>query len=102
MSENRRDGTDLDEERPIRDLSDFCLRWSECRPVVRQGLAGLERDRSAGHADEFASIVNWLCLLADRVCLDFQESTKSESGIEGPSSMMTDEIDNDGRKLRTG
>ena len=55
---------------PIRDLSDFCLRWPELRPQIEKYLAGPGGNVVGRSADEQTEIVRWLCLLADRVCLE--------------------------------
>ncbi len=57
-------------ETSIRDLSDFCLRWPELQVAVERGLSELRSRDGGEQAEEFAQLVHWLCLLADRACLD--------------------------------
>ncbi len=46
----------------LRDLSDFCTRWSELRPLADDACAVSDL------TDDQREIVGWLILLADRTC----------------------------------
>jgi hypothetical protein len=48
-------------ERPVRDLPDFVLRWQEFRPTA---LSLLERPMLD---KEERQVVNWLILMADKI-----------------------------------
>lgn len=45
-----------------RDLSDFCLRWSELRAFADEACG------APGLTDDQREIIGWLILLADRTC----------------------------------
>ena len=47
----------------LRDLSDFCQNWPELRALLTA-----ECDGTAVENQSKQAIVNWLVLLADRVC----------------------------------
>lgn len=49
------------DERPVRDLPDFVLRWQEFRPTA---LSLLERPMLD---KEERQVVNWLILMADKI-----------------------------------
>ena len=51
---------------PIRDLSDFCLKWPELRSIV----LAREREGLAAEDPELQVVLRWLRLLADSVCRD--------------------------------
>ena len=70
MDSEKRHSAPRKTDPPIRDLSDFCLRWPELRPLVEKHCPGPGGNVPESSADEHTEIVHWLCLLADRVCLE--------------------------------
>lgn len=49
----------------IRDLSDFCRKWPQLRRLIPP--------ESLAQPEEARLVLGWLLLLADRVCLHFDE-----------------------------
>lgn len=53
----------------IRDLSDFCTQWPDLRNLVATGQLD-----EAGMADETRRTIEWLTVLADKVCVVTNEA----------------------------
>ena len=54
----------------IRDLAEFCERWQSLRHLVSKDSL----DETI-HSPQTRSVVEWLVLLADRACTDFDHSS---------------------------
>ena len=61
--ENTRSDIPVGPLEEIRDLSDFCEKWSELRPTVSDDSLA-----ASSLPDQSREVIRWLTLLADRVC----------------------------------